>query len=82
MEQFMALHKIIVNNSTSQCLGKVSDGVLPSDLDSSVWSLQDFNYDSSETELEAGVQLIDYSQWETVAKIVMYFKDDQLTLFP
>lgn len=76
----MALHKVIVNNSTSQCLGKVSDGVLPSDLDSSIWSLQDYNYDSSEAELEQGVQLIEYSEWETIAMINMYFVDDELTL--
>lgn len=71
----MALHKVIVNNSTSQCLGKVSG-----DLDSSIWSLQDYNYDSSEAELEQGVQLIEYSEWETIAMINMYFVDDELTL--
>jgi len=72
----MALHKVIVNNNTSQCLGSVSDEVLPSDLDSSEWSLKNYNYDNPETQLEP----IDYSQWETIAMIDMYFVDDELKL--
>ena len=74
----MALHKIIVNNNTAECLGSVSDGVLPSDLDSSIWSLQNYNYDDPDTQLEP----INYSQWETIAKVTMFFKDDDLTLIP
>jgi len=76
----MAVHKIIVNNNTLQFLGSVSDGVLPSDLDSSVWSLQDYNYDSSVDVLESGVQFIEYSQWDTTPMIDMYFVDGNLTL--
>jgi hypothetical protein len=76
MEQYMALHKVIVNNNTSQCLGSASDGVLPSDLDTSIWSLQNYNYDDPETQIAP----IDYRQWDTIAMINMYFVDDELTL--
>ena len=46
------IKKLVVNNSDYHCMGSVADGVLPSGLDPSVYSIQDYNYDNPDEQVE------------------------------
>jgi hypothetical protein len=68
------IKKLIVNNNDYHCMGSVADGVLPSGLDPSVYSIQDYNYDNPDEQVEP----IAYDEFETLVYVEMRFIDGQL----